>query len=325
MATFRQPAYQVVVIVPTLNNAADLERCLAALGRQQYRDFTILVVDSHSVDRTRAVAAAAGARYLDTDTTTRADACNAALSTSAGELVAFTDDDCIPPPEWLGRLVAHFADRDLSSVGGPSFAPPGQPLVARAADVAMAARWFTAGTRYGRQGGALSEIDHNSGCNAVYRREAIALAGGFPPGAAGCEDLVLDARLRAAGGRIRYDPAAWTHHRRRESLAALYRMGRSYGRGRANAGRLVRSLVRPVHWLPAIAVATGALLVAAALAAAVLPAAVTGAWRSPLPLAALLVGFGVGFLGVIASPPRAVAAATAAPQEMTGARRAPGR
>ena len=49
---------RALVIVPTLNNAADLERCLAALGRQEHRDFAVVVVDSHSTDRTSAVAAA---------------------------------------------------------------------------------------------------------------------------------------------------------------------------------------------------------------------------------------------------------------------------
>jgi cellulose synthase/poly-beta-1,6-N-acetylglucosamine synthase-like glycosyltransferase len=312
----------VVVLIPTLNNARDLERCLAALGKQSYRPFTVWVADSDSRDDTPAIAARYGARYCNTATSTRADACNAALAELDCDIVVFTDDDCFPPPEWLGALVGNFLRPEVAGVGGPNVAPPDQAFWGRAADVAISSRWFTAGTRYGKQGGRVEEISHNSGCNAAYRLEVLRQAGGFNAGSIGGEDVDLDFRIRERGHRLWYDPQALTFHRRRESLRSLLRMGRSYGRGRAHVNAQHPPLSHPAHKLPAIGLVAYPLLTLASVLAAIAVRVTRPEWSlgwslgfAAVPVLAALLYYVVGLIGAAtgSSPYRSWGTIVAAP------------
>lgn len=49
---------------------------------------------------------------------------NVAIAMAAGELIAFLDDDAIPPSDWLEQLVPAFADPIVAAAGGPVFDAP---------------------------------------------------------------------------------------------------------------------------------------------------------------------------------------------------------
>ena len=244
----------VVVLVPTINNVADLRRCLQALGRQIYAPFRVVVVDGQSRDATPRVTVEAGAEYFEDDASTRADALNNALRHIECDIVVFTDDDCYPPPEWLGRLIRHFERPEVAGVGGPNIAPPDQSFLGKVVDVAFASKGMTQGTRYGLTGGALTEIEHNPGCNSAYRKSVLDEAGGLPSGSIGAEDVALDYAVTRLGHRLWFDPEAVIYHRRRDRFAPLSRQMHSYGRGRALVNAAIPELAHPAHPLPALAV-----------------------------------------------------------------------
>ena len=104
----RVPHPTVQVVIPTRDRPAQLERCLRSLGE----DVEVLVVDDGS--RERAAVAAACARHRARLIVRErpggpAAARNASLSELNAEVVAFLDDDCVAPAEWLELLGAHFA------------------------------------------------------------------------------------------------------------------------------------------------------------------------------------------------------------------------
>jgi cellulose synthase/poly-beta-1,6-N-acetylglucosamine synthase-like glycosyltransferase len=242
----------VVVLVPTMNNAADLERCLASLAKQTYAPFRVHVVDGNSNDHTHELVKRFGYElFLDTSST-RADACNNALRSLSCDIVVFTDDDCYPPPTWLASLVRHFSRSDVDGVGGPNVAPPDQGFVGRVVDVVLASPLLM-GARYGRATGEFEEVEHNSGCNAAYRKSVLDAVGGFPTGSVGGEDVVLDRRIRGRGYRLWFDPEALTWHRRRDNMASLARQMHSYGRGKVHITAAFRDLGRLIHWAPVAA------------------------------------------------------------------------
>ena len=65
---------------------------------------------------------AAGARYIREDRVGLDHARRAGLLAATGDLVCFTDDDCVPAVHWLRRLPALFADPSVGAVTGPAFA-----------------------------------------------------------------------------------------------------------------------------------------------------------------------------------------------------------
>ena len=100
------------VIVPAYDEAARIGATLDALAAQTDTGFTLLVVDNGSSDGTAGIARAAGARVLVE--TEKGVGC--AVDTGfryaiahGATLLARTDADCLPRPEWVAAARASFA------------------------------------------------------------------------------------------------------------------------------------------------------------------------------------------------------------------------
>ncbi len=112
-ATKRWPA--VSVIVPTRNRAPYLRELLNALSAQVYPAdrFEVIVVDNSSTDGTEEVVHAAAndavypLRYLRKQDDGPAASRNRGAELATGEILAFTDSDCVPSPYWVRRAVEH--------------------------------------------------------------------------------------------------------------------------------------------------------------------------------------------------------------------------
>lgn len=172
---------RVSVVVPTYKRLALLRRCLAALGAQDFdrSAYEIVVVDDAACAATRRLVEGWGARnagvgdhsermlalppvrYIPTSGACGpAAARNAGWRAARGEIVAFTDDDCIPATTWLRCGVAAFVD----GVVGVS----GQVIVPLSATP----------TDYEHTSAALERSEFVT-ANCFYRRSALARIGGF--------------------------------------------------------------------------------------------------------------------------------------------------
>lgn len=99
----------VSVIIPVYNDNAHLTLCLQALARQTYPAdrHEIIVVDNNSEENVAAaVAAFERVRLAQEPRPGSYIARNRGVELAAGEVIAFTDADCIPEPTWLERGVA---------------------------------------------------------------------------------------------------------------------------------------------------------------------------------------------------------------------------
>jgi glucosyl-dolichyl phosphate glucuronosyltransferase len=115
----------VSVVVATRNRAALLAETLGALLRQTWpaARYEILVADNGSTDGTPAVVAAASlaaarVRHLSVQQPGKSHAVNAALACARGAIIAFTDDDVLPEPDWLERLGEAFDSPETDFVAG---------------------------------------------------------------------------------------------------------------------------------------------------------------------------------------------------------------
>jgi glycosyltransferase involved in cell wall biosynthesis len=100
----------VSVIVPVKNDAERIKLCLGALLEQTYpRDrYEIIVIDNGSTDATLSVIRQYPVIVLVEDTIPSSYAArNTGLASTQGQVIAFTDSDCIPFPDWLEKGVAH--------------------------------------------------------------------------------------------------------------------------------------------------------------------------------------------------------------------------
>jgi hypothetical protein len=127
-----RPLPKVSVIVCSYNGDATLRECLASLAQLDYPDYEVILVDDGSTDGTRAVAADFPAvRYLHQENLGLSAARNAGLHAATGEVVAYTDSDCVAHETWLLYLVQAMHAQGVEAIGGPNVPPPSDSWTAK--------------------------------------------------------------------------------------------------------------------------------------------------------------------------------------------------
>lgn len=215
----------VTVIIPVLDRPAQLARCLHALGSEH----PVVVVDDGSRDPAAiaAVAANHGARVVRRAANGGpAAARNDGMRHSTGEVVAFLDSDCVPPPDWIRTLSRHFADPAVGAV-----APRIRPVPGTGSTQAYAA--VQSCLDLGPDSGLVrpgSRIGYVPTAALLVRRDALeSLRGGFDVGMRVGEDVDLIWRLHEHGWRVRYDPSVEVAHQEPATWRALLRRRFDYG------------------------------------------------------------------------------------------------
>jgi mycofactocin glycosyltransferase len=236
----------VAVVVPVFNASRTLGRCLDALARLDPAPDEIVLVDNGSTDGSldllKAFAAGhARARVVEEATPGVSAARNAGLRATRADVVAWTDSDCSPEPDWLGRLIRPLDAPDVAAVGGRVLGAPGPTLVETFLGL------------YSFQTGAEPHVDARwtpwrggyAAANFATRRQALVAAGAWDESTLVGEDYDVCARLYAAGHRIAYAPDARVVHHHRDTVGAMLRQSFSWGQGHA---LLVRKHLRGA-WL----------------------------------------------------------------------------
>ena len=105
----------ISVVIPTLNEAANLARLLAALAREE-TPHAVVVADGGSGDRTVAIACASGARVVE-GARGRGAQLRAGAAAAAGEVLLFLHVDSLFPAGGLARIAEVLASTP-AIVGG---------------------------------------------------------------------------------------------------------------------------------------------------------------------------------------------------------------
>src|SRR6478609_4964056 len=101
------------VVICTRNRPDLIGNAVSSVLAQSYADYDVLVVDQSTDDRTghivrRLAASPPPLRYLHTEKAGLSRAYNIGIRETSGEIIAFTDDDCIAPADWLDRIYGAF-------------------------------------------------------------------------------------------------------------------------------------------------------------------------------------------------------------------------
>lgn len=220
-------APRISVVICAYNAERTMDACLASLRHLRYPNYEVIVVNDGSTDRTEQIARGYPEfRLISQPNKGLSVARNVGMEAATGEIVAYTDSDCVVDPDWLTYLAYKFVSTDFVGVGGPNLPPPEDSAVA--AYVAAA------------PGGPTHVLiddevaEHIPGCNMAFRKKALQAIGGFDPlhRAAG-DDVDVCWRLQDAGYRIGFSPAAQVWHFRRNTVRAYLKQQMGYGQAEA--------------------------------------------------------------------------------------------
>jgi GT2 family glycosyltransferase len=234
------PTPSATVAVCTRNRTEDLRLCLDALMRLNDRGQEVLIVDNApSNDSTRKlVAQYPSVRYVLEERKGLDIARNRAIAEASNEIVVFTDDDALPDPDWLDKILPHFNDPLVMCVTGMTM-PLEQETKAQEAieDYSPFAKGFFLKRFSFTKAHPLSTGNIGAGANMAVRKTLINEIGGFDEALdAGTAtqsggDHEFFARILLAGYHIIYEPAAMSWHRHRRTWEEAVRAVHGYGVG----------------------------------------------------------------------------------------------
>jgi glycosyltransferase involved in cell wall biosynthesis len=210
--------FDVTVIIPTYGDRAPLMRCLAALEAQTYPAdrFEVLLVEN-GPEPWEAHGLGGTWRVLHEPQAGSYAARNRALRDTLAPLIAFTDADCLPAPDWIEQGVAAFAaDPSLERLAGTvDLLPPSRETAASLHERAFGLRQDLLVAR----GTALT-------ANLWVRRAAMARVGPFDTAHRSGGDTAWGWRASELGVGLVYGPTVRVAHPTREDFQTLAQKSR---------------------------------------------------------------------------------------------------
>ena len=200
------------VVVPAYNAGKTLDDCLRALTTQTCPSdyYEVIVVDDGSTDNTPDIATRHDVRLIRQKNQGPAAARNNGAAQARGDIVLFTDSDCLPGPDWVELMLAPFKDPEVTGVQGAYLTRQTQ-ITSRFAQVEFEDRYELMAT--------FPDIDLVATYAAGYRRKIFQDMGGFDTSfpVANNEDTEFSYRLCDAGHKLIFVPEALVHHRHPDS------------------------------------------------------------------------------------------------------------
>ncbi|MBV9851477.1 MAG: glycosyltransferase [Armatimonadetes bacterium] len=214
---------KISVLVPTYRRPRDLRRCLLALRAQaRPADEVIVVVRDGDAETRSALAGfdpgALPLKRVTVNVPGVVAAMTAGMDAADGDIVALTDDDAAPRPDWLTRIEAHFrADAWVGGVGGRDLVYHNGRLEEGDCRTVGQVQWFGRVIGNHHLGvGPARQVDVLKGVNCAYRTETLRQVGFesrlLGDGAQVHWELCLGLGIARRGWKMIYDPAILVDH-----------------------------------------------------------------------------------------------------------------
>ena len=217
---------KVSVIIPSYNRPHKLPYCLDACAALDYPDFEVIVVDDGSPTPYDDIVS----RYTDKMNITLLRQENAGPSSArnlgarhaTGDVLAFTDDDCAPLPDWLHILVAHHQAGVM--VGGYT-------INALTSNVFSATSQLIVDIVYEHYNANPNDAQFLTSSNILLSKADFDSINGFHEDVRAAEDREFCDRWRYSHFKIHYIPAATIHHTHHLTLWRFINQHLHYGKG----------------------------------------------------------------------------------------------
>ena len=229
----------VSVVVPAFNEEKAISACVDSVLAQTHVNLEVLVADGGSTDRTRQIVDEYSAvddrvRLVDNPRRLPPAALNESVQAMKSDWLIRIDAHATVPPDYVERVVEHLVTHQWGGVGGRKdgvgFTDEGRAVAA------VMASPFGVGNSTYHHGTEQTVVDHIP--FGAYPKSVIEEVGGWDESIPVNQDFEFDYRVRQAGHELLFDPELVIAWECRQSVRALWRQYRRYGRGKAQVIRL---------------------------------------------------------------------------------------
>lgn len=209
---------KISVIVPVYNSEKTISHCLNGISNQTISSdrYEIIVVDDESTDNTKAIVQSySNIRYLMIPHGGPAAARNAGAKAAIGDILVFTDADCVPNQDWLRDMTLPFQEPEIIGVKG-AYRTNQVEFVSRFVQLEYESKY--------RPMQKLPYIDFIDTYSAAYRKEKFLENNGFDTSfpVPSVEDQEFSFRMARKGYRMVFVPSAIVYHQHDRNLREYY-------------------------------------------------------------------------------------------------------
>lgn len=218
----------VSIVICTKNEEINIKNALDSLTENDLinPEVEIVIVDGCSTDKTAQIVSEYPVKVLYEATGTRGGASNIGWKNATGEIVVYTNADCLFRRGWISSIVKSFNDPKIAAVGGMDLTPlHATSYFEKASGLLDELRTFPKHR--------LGAVFRLRGCNVAYRQSALVKCGGFDEGLNDGEEVELQYRLHKMGYDLVFDPSVIVYHKRRSSLVDYWRQFIGCGFGKS--------------------------------------------------------------------------------------------
>ena len=213
-------APRISIIIPSYNSEKTISRCLEALRHQSLprSEYEIIVIDDGSLDNTQQILnSMPDIRAYFQNNDGPSSARNFGVKQSQGEIIVFTDSDCIPDPDWLDKLTAPLAQPEVAGSKGV-YRTRQKGLIARFCQKEFEERY--------RHLSQYQYIDFVDSYSAAFRKDAFYSVGGFDTEfpLPNNEDVELSYKLASRGYKMVFVPDAAVYHAHPDQLSRYLKL-----------------------------------------------------------------------------------------------------
>ena len=228
---------KVSVIVPFFNSERYIKRCVEGILRQSYprENYEILMIDNNSTDASaETVRRYPGIRLLSETKQGSYAARNRGLQEAKGEIIAFTDADCVPSHNWLHRIVTALGTPELRIVLGRRRFGENSFLLS------MLAAYDHEKNQYVFNSGK-KELYYGHTNNMAMRKQLFEDLGPFMERVRGADTILVRQTVNTYSCQVvQYCPEIEVWHMEIDNLRQLYRKYFIYGRSSTGYSRIIR-------------------------------------------------------------------------------------
>ena len=231
MEDYKSPR-SVTVVVPVRNRELTIQPLLDSLQKLDYdtNKVEVIVVDGNSTDKTQEIVKKYPVKLVVEKRKGLNLARNTGIKCSKGEIVAFTDSDCIVPPNWITKIVENFKDPKVSCVGGSAKALDND-FISQYADNSIV-RLMPFFTKREELEKVKPFFRHPAGCNMAFRRKVAEEVGYFDENIQyGFDEVEFADRICRAGYKMVLDPDVLVWHKHRSTFKEFLKQNFQYGKG----------------------------------------------------------------------------------------------